>query len=124
MSPKFSSTFLTRILGDGVTPFPPTPPPPPPTPLLATPPSWCVQEDPYVLKKADPDNVLRGNDVFEGYCVDILKALAAELNFNYTIQLVKDQVYGAPDGPGNQWTGMVKELMELVSGSQLPPPPP
>ena len=64
------------------------------------------------MMKDDP--MATGNDRFEGYCVDMLKEISRILHFNYSIKLVEDGKYGAPEGPKNEWTGMVRELMDGV----------
>ena len=62
------------------------------------------------------DKSLKGNDRFEGYCVDLLLEISKILNFTYEIHLVGDGEYGAAQGENNdEWTGMVRELMDLVS---------
>lgn len=67
-----------------------------------------------MLKKSD--KALVGNDRFEGFCIDLLKELANILGFSYEIRLVPDGKYGSQDDKG-QWNGMIKELMEHVSGT-------
>ena len=52
---------------------------------------------------------LDGNDRYEGYCIDLLKEIAALRKFNYTIHEVKDKAYGSKDQTG-KWNGMVGEL--------------
>ena len=69
-------------------------------------------EDPYIMQKEDKS--LKGNDRFEGYCVDLLLEISKILNFTYEIHLVGDGEYGAAQGENNdEWTGMVRELMDL-----------
>lgn len=63
------------------------------------------------------DTALFGNDRFEGYCIDLLKELAIILGFTYEIRLVEDGKYGAQDDKG-QWNGMIKELIDHVSGAR------
>lgn len=65
------------------------------------------------------DKTLFGNDRFEGYCIDLLKELAHILGFSYEIRLVEDGKYGAQDDKG-QWNGMIKELIDHVSGAEDP----
>lgn len=65
------------------------------------------------------DRTLFGNDRFEGYCIDLLKELAHILGFSYEIRLVEDGKYGAQDDKG-QWNGMIKELIDHVSGAEDP----
>lgn len=71
------------------------------------------QEPPYVMMKRS-ESPLSGNDRYEGFCVDILKEIAEIVGFKYTIKLVGDGKYGAPDDEGN-WNGMVRELIDGVS---------
>lgn len=66
------------------------------------------------------DRTLFGNDRFEGYCIDLLKELAHILGFSYEIRLVEDGKYGAQDDKG-QWNGMIKELIDHVSGAEDTP---
>ncbi|KAE8592284.1 hypothetical protein XENTR_v10018713 [Xenopus tropicalis] len=68
-----------------------------------------ILENPYLMLKANHQE-LEGNDRYEGFCVDMLKELAAILRFNYKIRLVADGVYGVPELNGT-WTGMVGELI-------------
>ena len=63
----------------------------------------------------DPN--LTGNDRYEGFCVDLLKNISYMLGFNYTIKLVDDDKYGAPDSETGVWNGMVGELIDKVFGS-------
>lgn len=49
----------------------------------------------------------------EGYCIDLLKALAAMLHFSYKVKVVGDGQYGAVSSNGN-WTGMIGEILRRV----------
>lgn len=66
-----------------------------------------------MFKKSDKP--LCGNDRFEGYCVDLLRELAAILGFRYEIHLVEDGKYGAVEESTGQWNGIVRELIDRVS---------
>ncbi len=72
------------------------------------------QDEPYVMFKKS-DKPLYGNDRFEGYCIDLLRELAAILGFTYEVRLVEDGKYGAQEESMGQWNGMVRELMDHVS---------
>jgi len=50
------------------------------------------------------DKPLDGNDRFEGFIVDLTKALADKLKFKYDIQLVADETY----------PGMIEEVKQGV----------
>ncbi|NXR72899.1 GRIK5 protein, partial [Pycnonotus jocosus] len=62
-----------------------------------------ILENPYVMR-------VGGSERFEGFCVDMLRELAALLKFRFHIKLVEDGLYGAPEANGS-WTGMVGELI-------------
>lgn len=61
--------------------------------------------------RVDDHESQTGNDIYEGYCIDVIKVISKILNFNYTIKLVKDGRYGSKDANGD-WGGMVRELMD------------
>ncbi|XP_077645910.1 glutamate receptor ionotropic, kainate 5 [Lonchura striata] len=64
------------------------------------------QENPYVMRVGGAG----GAERYEGFCVDMLRELAALLKFRFHIKLVEDGLYGAPE-PNGSWTGMVGELI-------------
>ena len=52
-----------------------------------------------------------GNNRFEGFCVDLLEQIANQVGFNYQIELVKDNNYGAVNLTTGQWNGLVRVSM-------------
>lgn len=50
---------------------------------------------------------------FEGFCVDVLHEIASIVGFQYSISVVPDGKYGAPD-KRNEWNGMVRQLIDKV----------
>uniref|UniRef100_A0A8C5UB12 Probable glutamate receptor n=1 Tax=Malurus cyaneus samueli TaxID=2593467 RepID=A0A8C5UB12_9PASS len=70
-----------------------------------------ILEDPYVM--------VRGAEL-EGYCMDLLAALAAMLRFQYRVKVVADGKYGAVAAGGN-WTGMVGEVLRREADIALAP---
>lgn len=72
-----------------------------------------LQERPYVMVKEDQN--LTGNARYEGFCIDLLKWIAGQVGFQYSIKLVPDHMYGVYDPETKQWNGIVRELMEKVS---------
>ncbi|XP_032289067.1 glutamate receptor ionotropic, kainate 2 isoform X3 [Drosophila virilis] len=68
------------------------------------------EERPYVMVKEDAN--LTGNAKFEGFCIDLLKAIAQQVGFQYKIELVPDNMYGVYIPETNSWNGIVQELME------------
>ncbi|CAG0881433.1 unnamed protein product [Darwinula stevensoni] len=47
---------------------------------------------------------------YEGYLIDVLNTLAENLNFTFTLTVVKDGKYGAVE-PSGSWNGIVGEVM-------------
>ncbi|TMW47948.1 hypothetical protein DOY81_006973 [Sarcophaga bullata] len=68
------------------------------------------EEKPYVMVKDDAN--LTGNARFEGFCIDLLKAIAAQVGFHYKIEVVPDNMYGVYNPETETWNGIVRELME------------
>ncbi|XP_035237149.1 glutamate receptor U1 [Anguilla anguilla] len=60
-----------------------------------------VKEDPYAMTTGSQ---------LEGFCIDLLSALAKKLDFKYNLHLVKDGKYGSLQESGN-WNGMIGEVM-------------
>ncbi|XGW09100.1 hypothetical protein V3C99_011423, partial [Haemonchus contortus] len=58
-------------------------------------------EEPFVTKNSD--------NQYEGFCIDLLKEMAAILKFNYTIIEVQDGSYGIEDESG-RWNGIIGVL--------------
>lgn len=63
------------------------------------------------------DKNITGNAKYEGFCIDLLKSIANQVGFQYTIKLVPDNKYGVYDPDSGQWNGIVRELMEKVNNS-------
>ncbi|XP_054031724.1 probable glutamate receptor [Dryobates pubescens] len=70
-----------------------------------------ILEDPYVMVRSAE---------LEGYCMDLLKALAAMLHFSYKVKVVGDGQYGAVS-PGGNWTGMVGEILRQEADIAVAP---
>uniref|UniRef100_A0A8C6Z1J5 Glutamate receptor n=1 Tax=Nothoprocta perdicaria TaxID=30464 RepID=A0A8C6Z1J5_NOTPE len=71
----------------------------------------CTQEDPYVMVRSTE---------LEGYCIDLLKALASALHFSYKVKVVGDGQYGAISAKGN-WTGMIGEIIRQEADIAVAP---
>ena len=70
---------------------------------------------------------LRGNDRFEGFCVDLLHQLAHNLGFEFELYLVPDGKYGEQINDTDEWDGMIGEILsgvglgeEIMSPSHVP----
>lgn len=51
---------------------------------------------------------------YEGFCIDLLNAIAKALHFNYEIYEVEDNRFGAQDETTGEWQGLVRELIDKV----------
>ncbi|KAE9552081.1 hypothetical protein FO519_004707 [Halicephalobus sp. NKZ332] len=72
-------------------------------------------EEPFVMIKSNMETLnLTGNEIYEGYCIDLLEKIAQLRNFTYEIHEVKDKTYGVKE-PSGRWTGMVGELQSGVA---------
>ena len=69
-----------------------------------------VLNDPFFMIRNSSSNLI-GNDIYEGYVIDLVEELAKELNFRYVINVVKDGNWGGKDKQTGQWNGMVGEVM-------------
>ncbi len=65
----------------------------------------------------NPDYPLASPDPFMGYCVDLLKRLQEMIGFRYRIHAVADDLYGDLDPTTKRWNGMIREIMDNVSGA-------
>ncbi|KAL3280164.1 hypothetical protein HHI36_017664 [Cryptolaemus montrouzieri] len=59
-------------------------------------------------------NILVGNERYEGFAIDLIKALAEMEHFNYTFVLREDNDNGSKDSSG-RWSGMLGELINKTT---------
>lgn len=64
---------------------------------------------PYVMLR-DSSTSKKGNERFEGFCVDLIDQLSQLLHFRYEFKLCKDGAYGIKKKDGT-WNGMIGELI-------------
>lgn len=57
---------------------------------------------------------LNENDMFEGFCIDVLRLIAKMVGFEYNIKLVADGKYGLLNPDTGEWNGIVRELIDKV----------
>lgn len=69
-----------------------------------------MQSRPYTMR-VDDYETKTGNDIYEGFSLDLIKAISEILNFKYNIKIVDDGTYGAKKENG-EWGGMVRELID------------
>lgn len=55
------------------------------------------------------------NDMFEGFCIDVLRLIAKMVGFEYNIKLVADGKYGLLNPDTGEWNGIVRELIDKVN---------
>ena len=61
-----------------------------------------------MLQTAADEEAPTGNNRFEGFCVDLLEQIANQVGFNYQIELVQDNNYGALNLTTGEWNGLVR----------------
>ncbi|XP_019646642.1 PREDICTED: glutamate receptor ionotropic, kainate 3-like [Branchiostoma belcheri] len=66
-----------------------------------------VENKPFIIKTRSENN----KTVYDGFCMDILKGLAEELRFDYTLYEVPDGNFGLPTRNGS-WDGMIREVID------------
>ncbi|KAK2143964.1 hypothetical protein LSH36_796g00020 [Paralvinella palmiformis] len=74
-----------------------------------------IIDPPFVFKRdkhnASDDAVCGPLGCYYGYAIDLLKKLANNLEFSFTISEVKDNKYGSKDYISNTWNGIIGELL-------------
>lgn len=71
-----------------------------------------LENRPYVMKVDGWQNKT-GNDRWEGYCIDLIRELAAIRNFKYVIRVLEGE--SSPHGNKNEkgeWNGLIRELID------------
>ena len=52
--------------------------------------------------------------MWEGFCIDMLEELAKRLQFNYVIHSSLDGNWGAKSNETQEWSGMMREIIDGV----------
>ncbi|RWS28884.1 glutamate receptor ionotropic: kainate 2-like protein [Leptotrombidium deliense] len=68
-----------------------------------------IETIPYVMLKAGNHT---GNDRFEGFCIELLQAIANYLGFQYELYFVPDSKFGAENTSTGEWNGLVREIID------------
>ncbi|XP_046984816.1 glutamate receptor ionotropic, kainate 2-like isoform X1 [Schistocerca americana] len=66
---------------------------------------------PYGMR-VDTSLTLKGNDMYEGFGIDLIHEISLMLGFNYTFVLQLDSKYGTLNKETKKWDGMVRELLD------------
>lgn len=72
------------------------------------------------MKKKNVSSDTPPNEMFEGFCIDLLRAVSEMLGFQYQLYLVPDAKFGAEDSEG-KWNGLVRELMDKQADLAVAP---
>lgn len=56
-------------------------------------------------------------EIYQGFCIDLLEKLREILGFSYRIRLVEDGQFGGQNEDGS-WNGLIGELVSHVSNSK------
>ncbi|XP_012347986.1 ionotropic receptor 25a isoform X2 [Apis florea] len=69
---------------------------------------------PWTIPKIDPASgkVMKdenGNDMWDGYCIDFVKKLSEEMQFDYDLIIPEDRQFGKKL-PNGQWNGLIGDL--------------
>lgn len=62
----------------------------------------------------ESDQILTGNDLYEGFVFDIIDEISKMLGFHYIFKLVDDGRYGNRNQETGEWNGMIRELLDGV----------
>ncbi|CAH0553023.1 unnamed protein product [Brassicogethes aeneus] len=68
---------------------------------------------PYLIRvPKPPGKLLRGNDRFEGYAVDLMHKICGYLNCSFTFEVVEDGSYGNYNPEKKEWNGLIRQLLD------------
>ena len=73
-----------------------------------------MQREPFVNVTITED----GEEVFQGFCIDMMDKLSELMGFSYRISLVEDGKFGGQAEDGT-WMGLVGDLVAHVSNSEM-----
>lgn len=62
----------------------------------------------------DPDEVLEGNDAFEGFTFDIIDHISKMLNFSYKFMITANNKHGSYDKEKKTWDGLMGDILNRV----------
>lgn len=66
------------------------------------------------MERTDYRKYSDSNERYEGYCIDLIAAIAEILGFRYELYPVPDGKFGAIDNRTGRWNGMIGQLVERV----------
>ena len=73
------------------------------------------------MRENSPESYARMSfeERYEGYVIDLVRALSVKLKFKYKFHIVGDGKYGSYDKDSGTWNGIIRELQEQVDWSIL-----
>ncbi|CAB4054867.1 GRIN [Lepeophtheirus salmonis] len=78
------------------------------------------EERPYVMFQEG----LIGINAYDGFAIDLIKAIAEVLGFKYRLYTVPDNLYGFYNHETGEWNGIVKQLIDKRADLAAPKPQP
>ncbi|XP_026333844.1 glutamate receptor 1-like [Hyposmocoma kahamanoa] len=78
-----------------------------------------ILQDPYLMQKSTPENG-QGNDLFYGFCKDLIELIAKQMKIKYELRLVNDGTFGS-ENPSGGWTGIVGEILRKEADIAVAP---
>ncbi len=63
----------------------------------------------------NPDFPSRSSDRYIGICMDLLRELQRRIEFQYTLYLAPDELYGVQNPNTGEWNGLIGEIVKGVS---------
>ena len=75
----------------------------------------CRIGEPYLMiRRPLVGEVLEGNDMYEGYIMDLITEIAKFRNFTFRFYIVDNNAYGKYDPKSKEWSGLIGELLSRV----------
>jgi ionotropic glutamate receptor len=68
-----------------------------------------------VKKPAEDGQVLEGDDRYEGFSMDLIRALAHELGIKFKFEVLESGARGVYDKKTKSWNGLIREILDRVS---------
>ena len=73
---------------------------------------FTLQSPPYIQSKSSKKH-LRGNDRYEGFCIDLIDSVASALGMKYHLYEAPGGVFGEERSNG-AWSGAIGQLIDGV----------
>ena len=67
------------------------------------------------METTEEERMTDPEQMYKGFCIDLLNILRGTLHFKYAIHVVADGSYGAQDPDTGEWNGILGEIITGVS---------